>query len=678
MAKYMASVKNDNKANYNTRQYEMMVNNLIKVKKQEKLYLKAINKYKQLEVYKDYYVNFHNVKKNTGLSVRYYVGTWDQIEKILKSNSRDFGSLKDSFDIWFASVEPKDVTTKVNEIFQSTIENIPLKYKKRQNNLIDLIFTELKKTKNQQNGFEKKINQVYFKWLNESKELEKIEHIEKRINIDNYEFTFPLARALKREIIINIGPTNSGKTHESLNELSVAESGIYLAPLRLMASEGQESLTKRGVKTSLITGEECIEVEGANHISSTVEMCVFNKRVDIAVIDEIQMIADQHRGWAWTQALIGVSANKVILVGSEECLPYIMPIIESLGESFTINRFTRKTPLKQREPIWKLKELKKGDAVVVFSRKEALSKKLEIEGLGKTCSVIYGNLSPEVRRLEAERYRNGTNEIIVATDAIGMGLNLPIQRLFFNKLEKFDGLESRYLSISEVKQIAGRAGRYGFAKNGEVGLIADDRLDSKTLLNNAIYGGYEKVVDNRVFVSPNSKILKIICDNIDDLDIFGSLVYFKENLIKEHRSYKTANIENMLEVASIIRDIQHNFENTFIYCCVPLETSNELHLKTLFDWCLNHSEKKNNKAPDLPDFIKWDIRTPFNLFEAEIFVKLCTAYRWLHYKFPETYNELDEAIKNSNQANKYIENILTQNLRNEKKQNRKNYKNEKN
>ena len=131
-----------------------------------------------------------------------------------------------------------------------------------------------------------------------------------------------------------------------------------------------------------------------------------------------------------------MSAKHVILGGSEEALPFIIPVIEHLGESYEIKTLERKIHLHYIGPLNNLKALKNGDCVVVFSRKSALEMKSAIEMEHKSCSVIYGNLSPEAERIEAAKFKSGENQILVATDAIAMGLNLPIKRLFLSTLKK--------------------------------------------------------------------------------------------------------------------------------------------------------------------------------------------------------------------------------------------------
>jgi len=199
-------------------------------------------------------------------------------------------------------------------------------------------------------------------------------------------------------------------------------------------------------------------------------MVDFNMDVDVAVIDEVQMLEDIDRGWAWVNAIIGTPASKVIMTGSVNALDAVKKIAEYLGEELEIVRFKRKNPLEVLDKPINLKDIQPGTALIAFSRKNVLMFKERLQKYHKV-SVIYGNLSPEVRRDEARRFRDKETDILIATDAIAMGLNLPIKTILFTTCEKFDGVQRRLISPNEIIQIAGRAGRYGHHEKGFIGAI---------------------------------------------------------------------------------------------------------------------------------------------------------------------------------------------------------------
>lgn len=279
-------------------------------------------------------------------------------------------------------------------------------------------------------------------------------------NLKNYQNTFPRARMMKRNIQVLCGPTNSGKTYEAVEALSKAKSGAYLAPLRLMAMEIYDKLNAMGVPCSLVTGDEEIIVPGAKHISSTIEAINLNEHYNVAVIDEFQMLQDVSRGWAWTQAILGVCAENVFVIGNDVALDVTLKALSKTEDIVSVRELKRKSELKVEFKRVEHNGFKKGDAVIAFSKAAVLEWAAYIKNKGFSVSVIYGALAPDVRRKQANMFTTGETDILVATDAIGMGLNLPIDRVVFTNIEKYDGYQTRLLTHSEIKQIAGRAGRY--------------------------------------------------------------------------------------------------------------------------------------------------------------------------------------------------------------------------
>lgn len=273
---------------------------------------------------------------------------------------------------------------------------------------------------------------------------------------------YPLARQLKRHFILHIGPTNSGKTFEALQAMKAAKRAIYLAPLRLLAYEIYDRFNTENVPCSMITGEEEIMLENASHFSATIETLNVMDSFDVAVIDEAQMIGDRKRGSAWTRAILGVCADTIHVCGDSSCMELILKIIHQCGDTYEIRQHERMVPLELdgKEFIFPA-SVKEKDALIVFSKKSVIAVTAELQKAGISASMIYGNLPYDVRMNEVRRFVEGETKVVVATDAIGMGLNLPIQRIVFLETRKFDGDIVRPLSVSEIKQIAGRAGRKG-------------------------------------------------------------------------------------------------------------------------------------------------------------------------------------------------------------------------
>ncbi|GCE99732.1 RNA helicase [Zygosaccharomyces mellis] len=294
------------------------------------------------------------------------------------------------------------------------------------------------------------------------------------VDISNPVEWFAEARKMKRHIIMHIGPTNSGKTYRALQQLKNANRGYYAGPLRLLAREIYDRFQKEGVRCNLLTGEEVIhDLDTAGNpaglTSGTVEMVPLTQNFDVVVLDEIQMMADFDRGWAWSNALLGARAREVHICGEKSTLPLIKNIIKMTGDKLTVNEYERLGKLKVED--WVLpkgyKSLRKGDCIVAFSKKRILDLKLRIEKeTNLRVAVIYGSLPPETRIQQAHLFNTGEYDIMVASDAIGMGLNLSIDRVIFTTDVKFNGKELVELSSSNIKQIGGRAGRFKSGSQG--------------------------------------------------------------------------------------------------------------------------------------------------------------------------------------------------------------------
>ena len=282
---------------------------------------------------------------------------------------------------------------------------------------------------------------------------------------------YPEARAMERHFVLHLGGTNTGKTYGGFRCLRQVRTGVYLAPLRLLAVEAQETLLDAGINCSLTTGEEEDVREGDTHVAATAEKLDLKARYDVAVIDECQMIEDPQRGYAWTRAILGVQAPEVHLCAAPQAKDILIKLIRSCGDSFEVKVHKRRTPLFCMNRTVDLEHIQPGDALIAFSKVDVLSVAEELRHSGKEPAIIYGALPYAARRMQMEDFLAGETQYIVATDAIGMGLNLPIRRILFLDTEKYDGLERRELKPEEIQQIAGRAGRYGMYSKGFVGAV---------------------------------------------------------------------------------------------------------------------------------------------------------------------------------------------------------------
>ncbi len=289
------------------------------------------------------------------------------------------------------------------------------------------------------------------------------------------ESIFERGKLMERSFILHVGPTNSGKTYTALQALKEAETGVYLGPLRLLALEVAETLNADGCLCSLLTGEESIEVPFAEKVASTIELCSYQDHYDVAVIDEAQMLSDINRGPHWLRAICLVDADEVHICMAPEAQPLVESILQRMEADYRIEMHDRLVPLEYKGIFRDITEVEPGDALIAFSRKKVLEIAAALEKQGIAASVIYGALPPASRREEVRRFSEKETTAVVATDAIGMGISLPIRRVIFTEAEKFDGKGSRGLNVTEIRQIAGRAGRFGKYDLGEMLTMSDPR-----------------------------------------------------------------------------------------------------------------------------------------------------------------------------------------------------------
>ncbi len=471
--------------------------------------------------------------------------------------------------------------------------------------------------------------------------------------IRDFKNLFPMAREMRRKLTLHIGPTNSGKTYTAMQRLKDADTGYYLAPLRLLALEGYENLKAQGIESSLITGEEQIIDDEATHISSTIEMMNYEVDVDVCVIDEVQMIDDRDRGWAWANAIIGAPAKEIIMTGSSNSKEAIIALAEYLGEELEIIEFERKNPLTLLDDATDIKDVEPGTAIIAFSRRDVLRLKQNFAPYFSV-SVVYGNLSPEVRREEARRFRAGETQILVATDAIAMGMNLPIKTILFSKAEKFDGITQRNLLPSEIHQIAGRAGRYGLNEEGYVGALYNDvlKIVKKNFYKEA------KTITIPFKVMANIEHIKLVASILEENSIEEILKFFVENM-EFNGPFYAANLDDMLEAAVIIDKYDLDIAMKYHLSCAPLTLKSPYIVESFENYIISLQKKEevHYKAPKLPGAYA---QTSEELLRAEDMVKEISLYLWLSYRFGEYFVDEQKARAYRGVLNKYIEETLQQ------------------
>jgi len=277
------------------------------------------------------------------------------------------------------------------------------------------------------------------------------------------------------KIIALLGPTNTGKTHEAIESMLQYESGIFGLPLRLLAKEVYDKCVEKigPEKIALITGEEKVIPSTANYFICTVESMPKEKVVDFVAVDEIQMCSDRERGHVFTDRLLNFRGNKITMfLGSQVMKKIIQSLIKDV-EFIKKERFSKLS----YEGFKKISRLESKVAIIAFSIEEVYAIAELIRRQKGGAAVIMGSLSPKTRNAQVQLYQSGDVDYLVATDAIGMGLNMDINQIYFSSLKKFDGKKTRRLNLIEISQIAGRAGR--FKNDGAFGTTGDcDSLNS--------------------------------------------------------------------------------------------------------------------------------------------------------------------------------------------------------
>jgi ATP-dependent RNA helicase SUPV3L1/SUV3 len=494
------------------------------------------------------------------------------------------------------------------------------------------------------------------RWERAVAELNALAGLNDELAFQGYPDTFEMARRLQRSVTLYVGPPNSGKTYAAFEKLAGAHDGCYLAPLRLLALEGRDRLVGRGVACSLLTGEENDPAPDARVVSSTIEMVNTSKPIDVAVIDEAQMIFDTSRGWAWTQAIVGVPANEVIIICSAYAAEAIENLLKLCGENCKVITFERKQHVELMPGPVPISALKKGDAVVAFSRREVLMLRDQVAANGHPVSVIYGALPPEVRRREAERFAHGHAHILVATDAIGMGLNLPIRRVLFSTLKKFDGVGDRLLNESEVHQIAGRAGRYGMHEEGFTGVLREAEPTALRTLKELLPKPPRAPRDFKATVAPNWWHVDTIATRLHLTALRAVLNVFVDQLKLDNAHFAVAELDQMLELAEQLDRTagKLTLKQRFIYAQAPVDTRTEAQVAAFLDWTAHHATDGKAGVPWFLDEVDEHSR----LDNMEKALRSCTLWLWLDLRFPNVYGHLDAVIDLRERLNEGIERHL--------------------
>ena len=273
----------------------------------------------------------------------------------------------------------------------------------------------------------------------------------------------------KKKITAVLGPTNTGKTHLAIETMLSFESGMIGFPLRLLAREVYDKVIKKISldKVALITGEEKIIPSNAKYFLCTVESMPIDKHLEFVGVDEIQMCSDHERGHIFTDRLLNMRGEKLTMLMGSSTIKNIISKLDGDIEFINRERLSKLTYAGHK----KISRIDRKTAIIAFSAEEVYAIAELIRRQKGGAAIVMGSLSPKTRNAQVELYQSGDVDFLVATDAIGMGINMDLDFVYFSNVKKFDGKKLRRLNLSEIGQIAGRAGRY--LNDGSFGITGD-------------------------------------------------------------------------------------------------------------------------------------------------------------------------------------------------------------
>lgn len=273
----------------------------------------------------------------------------------------------------------------------------------------------------------------------------------------------------KNKITAVLGPTNTGKTHLAIETMLSHENGMIGFPLRLLAREVYDKVIKKISldKVALITGEEKILPSNAKYFLCTVESMPIDKHLEFVGVDEIQMCSDHERGHIFTDRLLNIRGEKLTMLMGSSTIRNIISKLDGDIEFINRERLSKLTYAGHK----KISRIDRKTAIIAFSAEEVYAIAELIRRQKGGAAIVMGSLSPKTRNAQVELYQSGDVDFLVATDAIGMGINMDLDFVYFSNIKKFDGKKLRRLNLSEIGQIAGRAGRY--LNDGSFGITGD-------------------------------------------------------------------------------------------------------------------------------------------------------------------------------------------------------------
>ncbi|XP_023684817.1 ATP-dependent RNA helicase SUPV3L1, mitochondrial isoform X2 [Paramormyrops kingsleyae] len=382
---------------------------------------------------------------------------------------------------------------------------------------------------------------------------------------------------------------------------------------------------------------------------------------EVAVIDEIQMIRDPSRGWAWTRALLGLCANEIHVCGEAAAVCFIRELMYTTGEEVEVRSYERLTPFSLMDhAVESLDNLRPGDCIVCFSKNDIYSISRQVEARGLECAVIYGSLPPGTKLSQAKKFNDPADpcKILVATDAIGMGLNLSIRRIIFNSLLKPSVNEKGEkdmdtISTSQALQIAGRAGRFSSAfQEGEVTTMHRDDLP---MLKEIMSRPVDPV--EMAGLHPTAEQIEMFAYHLPEATL-SNLIDIFVSLSQVDGLYFVCNIEDFKFLADMIQHIPLNLRSRYVFCTAPINKKQPFVCTTFLKFARQFSRDEPLTFDWVCRHVGWPLVPPKNikdLVHLEAVHDVLDLYLWLSYRFMDMFpdanrvrdiqRELDDIIQ---------------------------------
>ncbi len=450
----------------------------------------------------------------------------------------------------------------------------------------------------------------------------------------------------QENLLAILGPTNTGKTFIAFEKMFTYSSGIFGFPLRLLARENYDKAIKKiGINNvALITGEEKIIPKEAKYFFCTVESMPININVDCVIIDEVQLASDYERGHIFTDRLLNLrGVHETIFLGSltiKEILLKLFPKIKiEQKKRFSSLSFLPKQSISKLQPR---------SAIIAFNINKVYEIAENIRTHKGGAAVVLGSLSPRTRNAQVELYENKNVDYLVATDAIGMGLNLNINHVCFTSLEKFDGRYNRNLQPNEIGQIAGRAGRYKnngtFGYTKEAGIL--DTLQIQCIENHN-YNQIQKIYWRNSNLNFDS--IKSVLSSLKQFPVDNFFIH-KKNALDE------INFRYLIDDTNVKKYLNgsKNIKLLWDICRIPdfekiINDNYIFFLKTIFltiiennyeipeDWINNKILKLDNFLGDIPEL-------SMKISQIRTWTYISNHHEW--FRNPKYWQEKTQKIEN--------------------------------